>query len=147
MRPIMSIINRIGIIIIGLALSLGASGAAAEVVAVVSASNPVSTLSRNQVADIFLGKANRFPDGSQAVPIDQAEGSAAREEFYFKFAGKSPAQLKAHWSKIIFTGRGQPPPEVSNDVEEKELIVKNPHAIGYIERKQVDGSVKALLTQ
>lgn len=143
----MSIINRIGIIIIGLALSLGASGAAAEVVAVVSASNPVSTLSRNQVADIFLGKANRFPDGSQAVPIDQAEGSAAREEFYFKFAGKSPAQLKAHWSKVIFTGRGQPPPEVSNDVEEKELIVKNPHAIGYIERKQVDGSVKALLTQ
>lgn len=143
----MSIINRIGIIIIGLALSLGASGAAAEVVAVVSASNPVTTLSKNQVVDIFLGKANRFPDGSQAVPVDQGEGSAAREEFYLKFAGKSPAQLKAHWSKIIFTGRGQPPQETSNDIEVKKFIAKVPNAIGYIERKLVDGSVKVLLTQ
>jgi len=147
MNPIMSIMNRIGIIIIGLALNLGPEPAAAEVIVVVSATNPVTTLSKNQVVDIFLGKVSRFPGGSQAEPIDQVEGSAAREEFYLKFAGKSPAQLKAHWSKIIFTGRGQPPQETSNDIEVKKFITKVPNAIGYIERKQVDGSVKVLLTQ
>src|SRR5882757_2003662 len=102
----MYLVNRIGLAVVGLALSVGAGVVKADVVAVVSAKNSLTTLSKNQVADIFLGKAVRFPDGTQALPIDQAEGTVARDEFYAKFTGKSVAQLKAHWSKIIFTGRG-----------------------------------------
>jgi ABC-type phosphate transport system substrate-binding protein len=139
--------KRIGFIIIGLSLSLGSVGALADVVAVVAANNPVTTLTRSQVADIFMGKMIRFPNGREVVPVDQVENSAEREEFYLKFAGKSPAQIKAFWSKIIFTGRGQPPPEVSNDNEVKKFIAKHPDAIGYIERKRVDGSVKVVLTK
>jgi ABC-type phosphate transport system substrate-binding protein len=91
-----------------------------------------------------LGKASRFPDGSQAIPIDQAEGSAVRDEFYDKVAGRSAAQIKAYWSKIIFTGRGQPPPSVSNNVEMKKRIGENPAAIGYIDRSMVDDSVRVV---
>ena len=94
-----------------LALALCSGQAAAAVVAVVSAKNPVTSLSKNYVADIFLGKTSKFPDGSRAVPVDQAEGSAARDAFYLQFTGKSPAQVKMYWSKMIFTGRGQPPHE------------------------------------
>jgi len=141
-------VKRIGfIIIIGLSLGFDPAGTADEVVAVVAANNPVSTLSRSQIADIFLGKMIRFPDGREVVPIDQVENSAAREAFYLKFANKTPAQIKAFWSKIIFTGRGQPPPEVSNGVEVKKFIAKNPDAIGYIEQKLVDDSVKVVLTK
>lgn len=143
----MSLVNRVGLLAIGVALSLNAGRAAADVVAVVSAKNPVTALSKNQVMDIFLGKTSRFPDGSQAVPIDQIEGADARNAFYASFAGKSPAQLKAHWSKIIFTGRGQPPREVANSVEVRKFIVDNPNAIGYIEQEMVGGSVRALLTK
>jgi ABC-type phosphate transport system substrate-binding protein len=140
----MPFMNRAALRLIGLTLSLGASAAAADVVAVVAAGNPVASLSKNQAADIFLGNASRFPDGSRAVPIDQIEGSAARDKFYATFAGKSPAQIKAHWSKIIFTGRGQPPVEAANSAEVKKRIVENPDAIGYIEKSMVDGSVKVL---
>lgn len=142
----MPLVNRVGLLVIGLALSLNVGGAAADVVAVVSAKNPVTALSQNQLMDIFLGKTSRFPDGSQAVPVDHVEGAAARDAFYAS-AGKSPAQLKAHWSKIIFTGRGQPPPEVANSVEVRKFIVDNPNAIGYIEPEMVGGSVRALLTK
>lgn len=142
----MRILYRIGLIIVGLALGLGSSVATAEVVAIVSAKNPVTALSNNLVVDIFLGKANRFPDGSHAAPIDQVEGSAARNEFYLKFANKAPAQIKAHWSKIIFTGRGQPPREVSNSAEVKKLVADNPNVIGYIDSGMVDDTVRALLT-
>lgn len=130
--------------LIGLVLSLASGAASADVVAVVSAKSPVTALSKAQVTDIFLGKASRFPDGSQAIPIDQAEGSAVRDEFYDKVAGRSAAQIKAYWSKIIFTGRGQPPPSVSNNVEMKKRIGQNPAAIGYIDRSMVDESVRVV---
>lgn len=143
----MIIVNRIGSIIIGLSLSLGGTEAVVDVVAVVSAKSPESTLSKNQVVDIFLGRASHFPDGRQAVPIDQVEGSAARDEFYLNFSGKSPAQIKAYWSKIIFTGRGQPPRTVENGIEVKKIIVENQNTIGYIDQKLVDDSVKVILTK
>src|ERR1700675_3328353 len=127
--------------VIALALSVGTGAARADVVAVVSSKSSVAVLSKNQVVDIFLGKTSRFPNGEQAVPIDQVEGSAARDEFYATFTGKSAAQIKAHWSKIIFTGRGQPPKEVPASIEVKKEVEKNPKAIGYIERSLVDGSV------
>jgi len=116
----------------------------AEVVAVVSARSPVNVLSKDQIADIFLGKTVHFPDGERAVPIDQTEGSAARDEFYTRYAGKSAVQMKAHWSKIIFTGRGQPPKEVSTSLEVKKRLVEDPNAIGYIEKTLADGSVRLL---
>jgi ABC-type phosphate transport system substrate-binding protein len=118
--------------------------APADVVAVVSVKSAVTTLNKTQLTDIFLGKTNRFPDGTQALPIDQPEGSEARDAFYAKVAGKSAAQLKAYWSKIIFTGRGQPPREASNGIEIKRRIAENPAAIGYIDDKLVDSSVRVL---
>ena len=143
----MPLANRIVLGFLGLALNLSSAATAGEVVAVVSSRCPETALGKNQVADIFLGRASRFPDGNEAVPIDQAESSAARDAFYAAFTGKSPAQVKAHWSKIIFTGRGQPPREVSNGIEVKKFVVRNPHAIGYIDRKLVDDSVKVLRAQ
>ncbi|MDP9084866.1 MAG: phosphate ABC transporter substrate-binding protein [Pseudomonadota bacterium] len=136
--------QRIRWAIIGLTLSLGSAVGQADVVAVVSAQSAITTLSKTQVADIFLGKTSRFPDGQPALPLDQAETSPLREEFYLKFTGKSPAQIRAHWSKIIFTGRGQPPPVVLNSVQMKKRIAASPAAIGYIEQNMVDGSVKVL---
>lgn len=128
------------------ALPLAASlpALADDVVAVVSARSPVTSLSANQVADIFLGKASRFPDGTPAVPIDLVEDSPMRDRFYAQYTGKSPAQVKAHWSKIIFTGRGQPPRQAASTGEAKKLIAENPNAIGYIDPSQVDGSVRVL---
>ena len=136
-------------VLIGLAALLACasveSGARAEeVVAVVSAKSPVTALTSSQVADIFLGKTSRFPDGSQATPIDQPEDSPVRDRFYTQVAGKSPAQVKAYWSKIIFTGRGQPPMQASNGAEVKKMIAQNPSAIGYIDPALVDDSVRVV---
>jgi ABC-type phosphate transport system substrate-binding protein len=127
-----------------LLLSMALPAPAQEVVAVVSSRSPVTALNPTQVADIFLGRATRFPDGTQAVPIDQAEESDLRDRFYSTYAGKSPSQVKAHWAKIIFTGRGQPPRQVSNSQEAKKAIADNPQAIGYIDARLVDTSVRVL---
>ena len=131
---------------IGVALFIASSTALADVVAVVSSRSKVTTLSTNQLADIFLGRTTRFPNGELAVPIDQAEGSVARDRFYERVAGKTAAQMKAYWSKLIFTGRGQPPRAVSTSGEAKQALGQNVNAVGYIEQNFVDASVRVLLT-
>jgi hypothetical protein len=58
--------------VVGIALSLAAGASAADVVAVVSSASAVTTLSKAQLTDIFLGKVSRFPDGTLAIPIDSS---------------------------------------------------------------------------
>jgi ABC-type phosphate transport system substrate-binding protein len=136
----------VALAVLGLALGLRCFTASADVVVVVSARSSITTLSKVQIVDIFLGRRTRFPDGSAAVPIDQSEGTATRNEFYAKFAGMSAAQLKAFWSKIIFTGRGQPPTAVASGAEAKRLLLANPNAIGYLDQAMVDSTVRVVET-
>ena len=128
-------------------LALAGTLASAEVVTVVSAQNPVTALSRSEVSNIFLGKTSRFPDGTAAVPIDQPEGSAVRAEFYLSVSNRQPADIKAYWSKMIFTGRGQPPAVAGNDEQAKKILASRPDAIGYIDRASVDQRIKVLTVQ
>lgn len=139
--------SRIQSMIAALALGLGCDAASGDVVAVVSAKSPVTTLTRGQVADLFLGRSSRFPDGSAAIPIDQRDGSAARDEFYLTFAGKSAAQLNAHWSKLVFTGRGRPPREAASGAAVRMLLIDNPAAIGYIDRSLVDAGLRVVSSE
>jgi ABC-type phosphate transport system substrate-binding protein len=137
-------VSHIAAVIAVLGLLTASRSLPAQEVAVVSAKSSVTTLSKNQLADIFLGKTTRFPDGSQVVPIDQSEGTLARDEFYAWIAGKSAAQMKAYWSRIIFTGRGQPPKAAQSSGETKKLVAANPNSIGYIEAKLVDDTVRVV---
>ncbi len=116
----------------------------ADVVVVVSSKSAVATLTAEQISDLFLGKAATFPGGAAATPIDQAEGAAPREEFYTKVVGKSATQVKAYWSKLIFSGKGQPPKEVADNAAVKKQLADNPGAIGYIDKSAVDGTVKVV---
>ncbi|GGE69223.1 phosphate ABC transporter substrate-binding protein [Massilia psychrophila] len=119
--------------------------AAADLVVIVSSKNPVAALRTEQVADIFLGQVGHFPDGGNAIALDQAVGSAQRDEFYVKVTAKSPALVKAYWSKMIFTGRGQPPREAPSSTAIRKLVADNPALIGYIDRSALDSSVKPVL--
>lgn len=111
----------------------------AEVVVVVNPAN-TEAVSKDQVANVFLGKSTAF------TPIDQSDGSAIRGEFYKKVADKDAAQTKALWSKLVFTGKATPPKEVASSADVKKAVAANPKGIGYIEKSAVDASVKVVLT-
>lgn len=114
------------------------------VVVIVSAKNPLTEISRLHLADLYMGRTTRFPNGAPAVPVDLQSGSAARAAFCESYLGRSEAQLKAHWSKIIFTGRGRPPAEASNGEAIRTLVAGDPRAIGYLDRRLVDSSVRVV---
>lgn len=125
-------------------MSLAVVPAVADVVVVVSADSGVESLSRAQLTDIYLGRANRFPNGEPAEPIEQRENSPARQEFYGKYLNQSLAQIKAHWSRLIFTGRGQPPPTVADDSAVADLVAGNPNAIGYVDADFMDDRLRVV---
>lgn len=129
---------RTGVIVFMLACCSPAT--AADVVVVVSSKSAPLKLTNAQVADIFLGRAVRFPDGSRAVPVEPDEADA-RDAFYSAFMGRSAAQVKAHWSKIIFTGRGQPPRQMPDADAARELVSLTPGAITYLPASMVNASV------
>ena len=93
----------------------------AEVAVIVSSNNSNSNISAADISKVFLGKSKSFPDGTQAIAIDQNDNSAARDEFNDKVLGKSSSQLKSYWSRLIFTGKGTPPKQVANDAAIKLL--------------------------
>jgi ABC-type phosphate transport system substrate-binding protein len=123
------------------------SARAAELVLVVSPKNPVVSLQRGQVAAIFLGQTARFPDGAEAQALDLPLGSALRDAFYHQMAGKSPAMMKSHWTRMMFTGHAQPPRELPGSVAVRRMVADNASLIGYIDRHALDATVKVVQVQ
>lgn len=112
-----------------------------DIVVVVSRLNPVQSLTRTQVEDIFLGRTQQFPDGQRAVPIDQAERSDTRDRFNLEILDRTSAQVRSHWSRILFTGRGRPPRSVVSSAEVLRVLATEAQGISYMERRFVDDSV------
>ena len=123
------------------AATLGAAAPAfAEVVVVVNPKAAESSMTKEQVAQFFLGKS------SSMTPIDQSDSAPVRAEFYKKVADKDAAQAKALWSKLVFTGKATMPKEVADNAAVKAAVAANPKAIGYIEKSAVDATVKVVYT-
>lgn len=115
----------------------------AEVVLVVAKNSPIESLSRHEVEDIFMGAATRLPRIGKVTPLDRSE-DRLRADFYQSYIGKDLPQVKAHWAKFIFTGRGYPPKTVATVEELKQALQKNPNAIGYVTPDKVDDTMKVL---
>jgi ABC-type phosphate transport system substrate-binding protein len=116
------------------AILLAAAGLPAELGlrVVVNEANPVSSLSREDVSELFLKKTTSWPDGTVVLPVDQFEESEAREAFNRNFHHKSGKAVRAYWQQRIFSGRDVPPPEKDGDASVIEFVRRNRGAIGYV---------------
>jgi ABC-type phosphate transport system substrate-binding protein len=104
-----------------------------------------NTLSKSDVVRLFLGKLTRYPDGSDAIPIEQKDSSSMHAEFVANVLNKSTQQLKAYWAKQLFTGKGKPPKAVESSADVIKLVAENPALIGYVDSGMVDESVKVII--
>ena len=118
-------------------VALFASFAAdAEVVVIVSAKSTATTMTSSEIASIYLGKSTAMKPVDNATPV--------RAQFYTQVAGKDAAQVKAIWSKLVFTGKATPPKEMATSAEVVKAVAADPNAIGYVDRASVDGTVKVV---
>lgn len=129
-----------------LALLFIAGSVSAEIAVIANPGVAVSSLDDAQLKRIFLGKETSFPSGGKVELSDQQEGSAVRDLFYDKAIGKNASQMKAYWSKLIFSGKGVPPTVVGGDADVKSWVAKTPGGLGYVDAGAADSSVKVLFT-
>jgi ABC-type phosphate transport system substrate-binding protein len=113
---------------------------AAEPEVVVIGNPAAQSLTKDQVADLFLGK-------NQGMKLlDLPSSAPEKATFYQKVSGHDLSQVKATWARLIFTGKAQAPKEVADATAVKKAVAADPKAIGYIQKSEVDSSVKVLLT-
>ena len=126
--------------VVAAAALLLALPALADVVVVVNPKAVEASMTKDQVAQFFLGKS------SSMSPIDQPESAPVRAEFYKKVTDKDASQVKALWSKLVFTGKATMPKEAADSAAVKKMVASDPKAIGYIDKSAVDASVKVIYT-
>jgi ABC-type phosphate transport system substrate-binding protein len=118
-------------------LAAAAWGDDSEVVVIANTAAPPMT--KEQVAEVFLGKSE------SRTPLDQPNSAAIKAVFYRKVSGRDLSQVKATWARLIFIGRGTPPKELADATAVKKAVAEDPKAIGYVDKSEVDTSVKVVL--
>jgi ABC-type phosphate transport system substrate-binding protein len=112
--------------------------AQADVVVIGNLAGP--TMTKDEVAKSYLGKSQTMK------PLDRPSSEPIKAQFYQKLSGQDLAQVRATWSRLVFTGKALQPKELADAAAVKKAVAADPKAIGYIDKSEVDSSVKVVLS-
>lgn len=122
----------------------------AEIVVIGNKNNTLS-LNSVQVEDIFMGRNRALSNGSIAIPLEQM---GLRAAFYKKLLNSSVEQVDAYWQTIELTNQlfsknsitvQLSPKILSDDAEVLDAVSANKNNIGYIDKSNLNNSVRVLL--
>jgi hypothetical protein len=99
---------------------------------IVNPANPATVVDRAFLAQAFLKKVRRWPDGQTILPVDLTRDSAVRRQWSLDLLGRSVDAVKNYWQQLIFAGRDLPPPELPSESDVVTYVLHNPGAIGYV---------------
>jgi ABC-type phosphate transport system substrate-binding protein len=99
---------------------------------IVNSANPVSALTRDDVARLFLKERTSWDGGLAVEAVDQRARSDVREAFSTAALGRSPRAVIVHWQRQIFSGRDVPPRELESDDAVVEYVRTHAGAVGYV---------------
>lgn len=132
-------------LVLYVSILLFSSSSIAGVSVIVNSSNGAD-INEGNISRIFLGKVKAFSTGDKVTLVNLKYNEATRNEFEKKVLNKSASQVKAYWSKLMFSGKGKPPKELASDKEVLAFVAANPGAIGYVAEGSVDSTVKVIKT-
>lgn len=135
---------RLARILLTVAALLAPGLSTAELVLVASARSAGIELNHERAENLYLGNTTTLADGTPVKLIDLPNG-ILRDDFYLKLTGKNPAQIRAYWSRQVFTGRALPPREAGSVAEARQWLTDIPNLIGYLERSDVPAGARILL--
>jgi ABC-type phosphate transport system substrate-binding protein len=115
---------------------------------VVSASSPLTSVKRRDLAKIFLRKVTQWQDGREALPVDQTTQSFVRVSFtraVLRVEGLSQiSAVQSYWQQQLYSGRNSPPPVKADDAEVAAFVATHQGAVGYMRSPESHQGVKVL---
>lgn len=108
----------------------------------------LDSISKSELSKIFLGRLRTWHTNGPASPVDQVPDSEMRSEFSRLVHGRSVVNIEVYWKRMIFSGRGVPPPELRNDQEVLQYVRTTPGAVGYVgEASDLEGVHRVVLDE
>lgn len=98
---------------------------------------------QNVIKSLYMGSL-KYLNGKRVLPLDLAQGNDEREVFYSQTFEIPMNQILAHWSRLIFTGKGQSPIQVADSEAVYQLVKTNKNMIGYIPFENVTPEVRVI---
>ena len=103
---------------------------------------PAGSLSKADVAAVFLGKKGKI--GGTKVVLATLKGGNTHKAFLKAYVGKTPSQYRNYWKKLVFTGKAKAPKSFKSEKALAAFVAKTPGAIGYIAAGDAPAGTKAI---
>ena len=100
---------------------------------------PISTL-----RSIFSNRMTRWPDGTPIRVFVMGEKDPLHSQFCKQILGVFPHQLRRAWNRMIYSGTGQEPTRVDNELEMYSRVQSTPGAIGYLSDRQENEKIRII---
>jgi ABC-type phosphate transport system substrate-binding protein len=138
----------LGASILGLALSSDAAlpPEEASFKVVVNPTNPIASIGRATLSDMFLKKTTAWEGGLAVMPVDLLETSPVRAAFTELIHGKSVLAIRSYWEKELAAGTKIPPLHKS-EADTLTYVKVHAGAIGYVARDTDVGRLKVIAVQ
>ncbi len=129
-------------IIIAVAATYSVSAQSYKVI--VNNANNTESVSKKDLAMVYLKKKKRWENKTAIVPIDQQVNANVREYFSKEVFNKDVAAIRSYWQSASFSGMETAPVEKISDKEVIDYVKNNEGAIGYVASSATTSGVKVL---
>jgi ABC-type phosphate transport system substrate-binding protein len=111
---------------------------------IVNAKMAGRTITRDVVAQVYLGKAQRWADGNAIVAVDLSSTSVTRQAFSQAVLEMSVEGVKNHWLQMVLGGK-RPPITKQSDEDVIAFVAGMTGGIGYVsETATLPATVRAV---
>ena len=133
------------VLLLACASARAASDSEALPIAVIVGKNSeVTTISRDELRELYLRRQRLWPNGARVIPINLPTDHPARQRFSEIVLGRSPSDLVAYWNARYFDGV-TPPTVLRSPSAVRAYVAAEPDAIAYLPLSDVDDTCRVLL--
>jgi len=118
--------------------------AADDHLAVIVSPSRTTQLTVAEVAQIYLRQRRYWATGEAIVPVNREAECTVRARFTRAMFGGEARWLATYWNRQYFRGV-LPPATLASDEAVKRFVASVPNAIGYVDARAVDDSVRVVL--
>ncbi|WP_373294949.1 hypothetical protein [Vreelandella hamiltonii] len=103
-----------------------------------------SALPRDALRAMFAMRQRTWPNGQAMQVFVLPNRDTVHARFAKEMLAVYPHQLQLAWDRMVFSGMGQAPHRVRDQVDMREQVARTPGALGYLEREYLDESVRVI---